>query len=239
MPMPLMAGMGRGLAEARSVVSSFTPADLAGLQLWFRASDITGLVDGDPVATWSDTSGNARDMTQSTASKRPTWRTAVLNGKAVVRFDGSDDYLSVTSAYTLIAQPFSVFAVVKANSTNTVDRLFDDSNDGSRSLMGGDAAGAYQMYAGGSVLTGGTRNTSWVVWEGQFNGASSKLIVASLTVITGDPGSQGNNQIFVGCDYAGLEPWDGDMAELFVVNSVLSASDQDKVMDYFLAQYGI
>lgn len=46
-----------------------TPLSFPGLQGWWDASQITGLADGDPVATRPDVSGNGRDATaQGTGS---------------------------------------------------------------------------------------------------------------------------------------------------------------------------
>lgn len=75
----------------------FNPLDIAGLKLWLDASQIVGLNDGDSVTTWSDLSGQGNDVTQATASKKPTYQTAEINSLPVVRFDGVDDSLANTS----------------------------------------------------------------------------------------------------------------------------------------------
>ncbi len=64
------------------------------LQLWLKADAITGLNNNDPVSTWVDSSVNGRNATQSGAA-RPTYITSALNGKPVIRFDGSVDYMAV------------------------------------------------------------------------------------------------------------------------------------------------
>lgn len=46
--------------------------------------------DGDAVGSMTDQSGNGRHATQSTATKKPTFKTNILNGRAVYRFDGGD-----------------------------------------------------------------------------------------------------------------------------------------------------
>lgn len=53
--------------------------------------------DGTAVSTWSDMSGNGRDLSQSTSSKQPTYKTGIQGGAGVVRFDGSGDALSTPS----------------------------------------------------------------------------------------------------------------------------------------------
>lgn len=80
--------------------AAFSPLDIPGLQLWLDASQIVGLNDGDPVATWSDLSGVGNDLTQSTASKRPTYSNTT---SPCVIFDGVDDWmenLTFTGGYT-------------------------------------------------------------------------------------------------------------------------------------------
>jgi hypothetical protein len=68
-----------------------SPLDLTGCALWLDASQITGLSDGDAVATWQDLSGNAYHATQATSDNRPTYKTDVQNGLSVVRFDPASD----------------------------------------------------------------------------------------------------------------------------------------------------
>lgn len=67
----------------------------------------TAAANGDGVAYVSDQSGNAHDtVTQSDTTARPTLATNAINGKAVLRFDGSNDYLQ--SALTLSDQAMTV-----------------------------------------------------------------------------------------------------------------------------------
>src|SRR6185369_11628550 len=48
------------------------------LTVWarYKASDMVAVGDGNAVGTWTDSSGNARDMTQGTAARKPLLRTA-------------------------------------------------------------------------------------------------------------------------------------------------------------------
>lgn len=67
---------------------------------WWRADSLSG-VDGSLVATWTDSSGNGRNLTQGTDGLKPKlrlWQDAnhptPSNGShQAVRFDGSDDFL--------------------------------------------------------------------------------------------------------------------------------------------------
>ncbi|GAI04875.1 unnamed protein product, partial [marine sediment metagenome] len=58
--------------------------------LWLRADDLS-YSDNDPVSTWTDTSGNNYDATQA-GTNRPFYKDNIVNGKPIVRFDGTEDY---------------------------------------------------------------------------------------------------------------------------------------------------
>ena len=91
---------------------------LQNLSVWLKADAITSLSDGDPVSTWTDSSNNSVNATQSTTSKKPTYRTGVVNGQPAVRFDGVDDFMS-TDNVTLNSH-FTAFIVSSAQSSSPV-----------------------------------------------------------------------------------------------------------------------
>lgn len=59
------------------------------LELQLDSRDITGLSDGDSVATWADSSAAGNDLSQSNASFRPTYKTNIIGSNPVVRWGGS------------------------------------------------------------------------------------------------------------------------------------------------------
>lgn len=102
-----------------------TPATIQGLQLWLDASYAPSLYDATSggslvaadgaVARWEDRSGNGRHATQSTSGSRPLRKTAVQGGKDIMRFDGSDDFLSIessTSAFNFLHDGTSTIFIV-------------------------------------------------------------------------------------------------------------------------------
>jgi len=98
------------------------PLTIPNLQAWFDASDTqtinngAALSDGDAVTDWQDKAGTANG-TQGTGANQPTIRFNQFNGNAVVRFDGTDDYIDITGSpnYGLTRQ-FTAFVV--SNRTN-------------------------------------------------------------------------------------------------------------------------
>lgn len=121
--------------------SLWYPDNLADLRAWYKADAITGLSDGDPVSTWSDSSGGGYDLTQ-TSTARPLYQTATLNGLPVVEFDGSDDYLAASTAadwaFLNSNTASEVLAVWKAGSVSNANAAYAllSTNRGSVSYPG-------------------------------------------------------------------------------------------------------
>lgn len=177
----------------------FSPTQLPGLALWNKGDAITGLSDGDPVASWLDSSGNGRTWTQATASKKPTFKTGVTNsGLPAVLFDGIDD-LMTQAAFGVAAggTTGSHYAVVKVvsyavgvvpvvldtrtwNATPATLLFFLSScpahgiND-NKLITGGrfDAAAAITnlVYGDEDIVTG-----AWEIWETHCTGSAWEIV---------------------------------------------------------------
>src|SRR5687767_7057806 len=94
---------------------AFDPSTIAGLQLWLKADAITGLSDADPVTTWEDSHTSNHDATQATGAAKPIYKTGIVNGKPVVRFDGVDDFLGLTSLPAGAAKTLIIVAKQRIN----------------------------------------------------------------------------------------------------------------------------
>lgn len=102
-----------------------SPGNISGgLALWLDAADsstlfqnsdcVTGAVttSGSVIGCWKDKSPSGFNAT-AVGTNRPTYQTNSFNGKAVIRFDGSNDALDFTS----IGNIRTVFIVNKSNAT--------------------------------------------------------------------------------------------------------------------------
>jgi hypothetical protein len=111
-----------GLTAAYNAVDdvgggAFAPTDLgASLLAWWKA-DSLALANAAPVTSWTDSSGNARTLTQATGANQPVFSTAQVNGLPAVTFDGTNDYLA-TAAFASPTSGASVFAVQKLTAAN-------------------------------------------------------------------------------------------------------------------------
>jgi hypothetical protein len=103
-------------------VTFVSPAQITGLQLWLDASDSSTLFNATTggslvasdgaVARLEDKSGNGRHATQATSGNRPLRKTAIQGGKDVLRFDGSNDSLSIASSTATFKFLHGAFATV-------------------------------------------------------------------------------------------------------------------------------
>jgi hypothetical protein len=108
------------LGSSRGIGAPFDPLSISGLRLWLKADAITGLSDGQALASWTDLSGQNNHATQGTGSRQPLYKTNALNGLPVVRFDGVDDFLGGAGLSTFIsASAATILAVFKAIAIDT------------------------------------------------------------------------------------------------------------------------
>lgn len=217
----------------------FAPDDIAGLISWFRADAITGLSDGDPVATWEDGSGGGQHATQATGASQPIYKTNIVNGKPVVRFVDTTDELAVAAAPSHTAT--TMFAVVKAPASGDYAMRRHDTNGGiewriTGGKLGLDKRGQANIVNGATtlsttgfsvaVLTADGTASSYVHYlNGEVDGSN----VGGTNVGAGGAFTIGNENT------AG----DFDIAELVIYDSLLSGADRDAVTAYLGFKYGI
>lgn len=95
--------------------SLWTPA-LITTGFWIDPSDSTTVSLSTGVSQINDKSGNNRHATQSSGTSQPSLITAALNSKAVIRFDGSNDYLDFLGSF-IAGSNYTIAAVVGRSST--------------------------------------------------------------------------------------------------------------------------
>jgi uncharacterized protein YjdB len=100
---------------ATATPTGWTPAALGtNLSLWLDADEASSItLNGSTVSQWNDKSGNGRHATQGTASAQPAYTASGLNGRPVLTFDSTNDFLG--TALTL-PHPLSVYAVAQLGS---------------------------------------------------------------------------------------------------------------------------
>ncbi|MEO0017952.1 MAG: hypothetical protein RLZZ522_1235, partial [Verrucomicrobiota bacterium] len=221
----------------------------------FRAGAITGLTDGQTVATWADLAmgdGVAQDAVA--ASTTPTYRaSSTPNGKAAVRFDGNDQARTSLSPGIASGAGWSVFMVVKANgaqpnSAYLLDRVAPSSPK--MSLYAVNELYALQKrYDDGVVrndLLSTTKisTTEWQLVTIRRNRTLSRFEIwvnGVMEATEPDPGvALTPNPIVIGRHGNNSnQGFNGDIAEVLVYNDSLSDADFQNAGYYLTREYAI
>lgn len=241
------------------------PSIVSGMILWLEADAITGLSDGDSVTTWSDSSAAGNDVTQSTSSKKPVYKTNQYGPSTTlpcVRFDGTDDVLS--RAGILSGTAFTIYAVCKEDATGD-HSVFSDFDNDATPVTGGESGVLFPYYVSGEVrgrtsdgtiggndnncLGGSGQTTTLNVWAYQHTGVADKelyragsSIDTSTTNITPDFGA--SMVAAVGARVKTTSPGtsghlDGDVCEIIVYDEAHSDAVVTQVSEYLKQKWGL
>lgn len=234
---------------AQSTQPFVDPSSLPGLILWLDAgsgtySD-TGLTtpqasDAGAVAGWASRTGT-NPVLQATAGAQPTLRTAVVNGRSVLRFDGTDDRLVSAALAVAEGQPNTVFGVMKkagADSAISHVMLGRSNTSAAFNQLGTNGGGSYRINASSSITKAATM-TNWNIVAGLFNTTASKIWLNGGSPTTGSTGSSALNGFAIGAQSDGTSPYGGDIAEVIVYSSGLTTAQVNSVVAYLGTKYNI
>jgi hypothetical protein len=226
---------------------AFTPSDIAGLRLWLKADDAATVINtAGAVDEWRDKSGNSYHAT-ATTTLRPTTGTRTLNGKNVLDFDGTTDWMILPSGlYAVPAGPNTLFSVY----------VSDNTGDATQELICGATAGNAIRYCTAFTATTFTvinRTTSLALTSmadvRDTNPRASGLIRSGVNItpfVNGVKGTAGTNaedftcaSLFIGAQpNTGTNRFNGVMAEHIWYNSALSDADCNRVGAYLATEWG-
>jgi hypothetical protein len=241
-----------------TVVKVPLPKTIPGLQLWLDAT--TGLydatsggntvtTDGASIARWEDQSGNGYHVRQTTANNQPVLKTNQQNGLNIVRFDGSNDFLSSANNFS-----------VTGGSNRTVFIVFNRDTSQNKSIVswGVNSAGQAVLFTQefflrfNSTIKGYTNqgaNGAWSLWatvgagstlgdyHAYFNGGG--ITTPTSTTNNSNALNTGSSPIYIAKTSYGADYADGDMAEVLIYNSALSNADREAVRDYLNAKWAV
>ncbi len=241
------------------------PNEVSGLQGWWKAdagvySDAgsTPANDNDTVQQWNDQSGNGRHFSQATATNRPTYRTAIVNGKPVIRFDGVDNFMAtaatMTNFMTSTAGTIFVVAYVQAITTNGAaayanDQVFSDQITGpgvrhclalktTPSIIAFHYDGSEDTAAKG-VATGTWYSMLYKMGGGNLSIGLNDARDASLTSAASGAATDMTGVLRLAVNYDSTIFTQIDIAEMFVHNVDVSEADRQAVEAYTAAKYAL
>lgn len=145
------------------------------------------------VVTWFDQSGNANNLTQSTASfqaKIVGEGSVILeDGKPTLEFDGSNDFMLSDSLSS--NQPISYFHLRRYRTTDQVKNALTFSNDAGFAWGDYFDGGTLRAYFGSTGATSAGYNTNRNLWSVIANGSNSTISLNGSST----EASLGNNNI--------------------------------------------
>ena len=184
--------------------------------VFFGVAGVRDVVSGS-VATLYDQSGNQNDATQGTTSARPTVVSDLTGGKDAVRYDGTDDFLSTSTASK--SQPNSVFSLLdrKGNRSASWDgntsrgwHLFNTNNS--------------EIFAGTILSLNNRYSAGLRFWTAIYNGTNSEAIVDGTSDVTGDAGTNDAEDILLGRNQPSTNFTNDDALVYLFVNTKFSSS---------------
>ena len=224
--------------------------------LWLDAASL-GLSDGDAVGTWSDRSGNSHNATRSIAAQQPRFTTSVLNGRPIVRFDGSDDEMNLNTAIGtnsdgIVNRDYSFIFVGARRTAASNDGWFlygSGAFDGQSNLYVGwrdGASSAFRFSQFGStemqVGSGGYINSGvnqYAIFTGTFGQTATnpRKLYENADLIGTNPSTQVLTS-YAGAELAGLRS-SVDIAEAIFYQGDLNEAQVVIINNYLNAKYDL
>lgn len=228
-------------------------------ELWLDASQLS-LNNNDPVATWSDRSGNGRDATQSSSGNKPTFLTNQLNGLPVIDFDGTDDYITTGAISDLNTANLTWIIVGKADN-NTHTGIFINAKYNSGAGSGSDHlwktyittnTNSYNSFTRSSTGTAGSAiidhgystgyhifSNVWVDASDENHGYFDGTLSGSQTGVDASPAT--NNNVRLGATSATGPTYflNGKIAEAIVLTGQPDESRRIIIENYLATKYGL
>jgi hypothetical protein len=224
----------------------------ARLKLWLRADAGVTTNQSGAVTGWTDQSGKFNDAVQTNAATAPLLIGGAVNSKPALRFDGDNDYLSISHSPSIASTgDLSSFFVVKFDDfTNYravwaktegnlprstdyyllpdtgVPRLFRGGTGGIGFADGATALPSGEYVIGGFDMEG---TTARHYFNGQENGTGQ------ITAIPTDAGTP----LLIGTRGDLFTKMKGDIAEIVIYDIALSGTDRQAVLSYLANKYAI
>lgn len=220
--------------------------------IWLKSEDISSLVDGDDITTWTDASGNGNSVSQPNASFKPVYKTNILNNFPAVRFEKANGRIRRTSFTSF---PTSAITAIYVNKTS------ESGNDGVLSYASTASNNDFllfssnnlRVYRNSNVSSGVAfndnafhiTNASWQssggnveVWKDGSRDYTGNL-ASGTSITSGGSFAIAGEQDSQDGGYDATQAHFGDFTEIMVFNTFLNQAQQIIVTNYLAAKYGL
>lgn len=217
-------------------VSRFNPLNYNLIAWWDFNSTSNVISDANGISQCNDRSTRGFHMVQGTNTNKPAY--VEVNGIWVARFDGTDDWMQCSFG-TKFAQPITVFAIWKiTGATGDVQFCWDAINLAGRNILyWNPVANQININAGSSIVYDKTVPFNYITNSAIFNGASSVLYENGVSQVTGSVGTNAMDGVMLSKRFSAASGYlKGDIAEVIIVQGLLSATDRSLFEAYLYAK---
>lgn len=198
--------------------------------------------DGQSVGTWADKTTNGRDASPDISANRPIWKQAIYGSKAIVRFNGSNQFLVfANTAFTSLAGA-ELFVVAKKTGNSDTKGICHISGDGLQSHHRYSDNHIYDGFGsnsrkdcgtGGPDLSTAFRVFNVISVSGEYTlNIDNSQVFTTATNTTSN--TVNNNSVGSGSGGSGgVGPMAGDIAELVIYNRKLTSTERTQAFNYF------
>jgi alpha-tubulin suppressor-like RCC1 family protein len=250
---------GDGVGDGQEVVSGVSdplvadihnvPALIPGLRLHLKADEDVSLDGSGKVTSWMSQESSGIAATQTNATHRPLLVANAMNGNPVLRFNGSNNYMTLPYFMSDMTEGemFVVMRSVHPNTNNCLFSYFTSGADtripyGATQVRDGFGAGTAFAFSrdGGDVTAPLIYNSSVAggSWRSRLNGRLLYVAASSVNF------ANAQFQPLIGADrsgsYYGFANWfNGDLAEVLIYQRALSDTERDAVGAYLKNKYNV
>lgn len=243
----MIGGLSGSVASAASG-GGFSPSDVAGLALWLDGNDPAGTgiqpTDGSSLATWVDKSSSANNFTQATGGLQPIFSKNIINGLAVISFNGSS-YIRGTAIATV---QYTMYVVAESLSGGpTTQAFFYNGNSGAN------GQGAMAITSPSHTLGALYGGVTWVedgfqdvnnphIYTLNWNGTNTHFFIDNVSTVVSGNASAPNNATgtaTAGAVSSGGSQFNGYIGEILYYTNAVSNSDNTKIYNYLSTKWGV
>lgn len=230
-----------GTAPAAKIAFPTTLTLTDKLKFRWKATDIVGLVDGDPIASWPGFPA----ALQASGSQQPTYRTGINGSLTGVRFDNVDDFMFAPVAAITVATEWTMYIVLHPTGN------FPGTNSKRQYLRTGGLSLAAEKFAGKPTTASYTLFTYGYVDSNIYPVRRVPVIITlsssypsghTYMYINGVPVGYDWNSVYIANMYLGKvseHPSDADYFEIIGYSKQHDATERAQVHAYLASQWGV
>ena len=211
-------------------LTSWTPAAISPT-IWYDATDPSTITIATGVSSWANKGSGTNNATQATGGAQPAVISNELNGYQVIRWDGSDDNLTMGTRLTTVR---TAMILCKWTDTTGDNRfIFADTTT---TDYHGDTAASGNLLSPGSASTDVRQGYNYIngTWTfGNLARYTNWTMHVFVNFANTEISKFGQDRTQAGRFFY------GDIAEIILLTSVISKENREKIEGYWGHRYGL